>query len=201
MRVILSAGMMLFDPRGRADRSHMLVAAGALLMLETLVFLVQDRLGGAASPSVMAVKVLMALIGLVAIIRRLHDLGLSGWWALGGLAGLCMWTAVIALAGMLLMGRDVLAPGSLSAIVIAGCVMLPALGATLWLHLAEGDAFRNQFGYPCRTALAWLGRQGSNLEMAVPKTAALPFGYAPIHHALTASPRKDNPGLARSVKK
>ena len=25
----------------------------------------------------------------------------------------------------------------------------------------------------------WLGRQGSNLRMAIPKTAALPLGYAP----------------------
>jgi hypothetical protein len=26
----------------------------------------------------------------------------------------------------------------------------------------------------------WLGRKDSNLRMAVPKTAALPLGYAPI---------------------
>ncbi len=26
----------------------------------------------------------------------------------------------------------------------------------------------------------WLGREDSNLRMAVPKTAALPLGYAPV---------------------
>jgi hypothetical protein len=29
--------------------------------------------------------------------------------------------------------------------------------------------------------LNWLGRQDSNLRMPVPKTSALPLGYAPIH--------------------
>ena len=31
----------------------------------------------------------------------------------------------------------------------------------------------------CRHVREWLGRQDSNLRMAVPKTAALPLGYAP----------------------
>jgi hypothetical protein len=30
-----------------------------------------------------------------------------------------------------------------------------------------------------KSAKCWLGRQDSNLRMAVPKTAALPLGYAP----------------------
>ena len=30
-----------------------------------------------------------------------------------------------------------------------------------------------------KSAKYWLGRQDSNLRMAVPKTAALPLGYAP----------------------
>ncbi len=30
-----------------------------------------------------------------------------------------------------------------------------------------------------KSAKSWLGRQDSNLRMAVPKTAALPLGYAP----------------------
>jgi hypothetical protein len=28
--------------------------------------------------------------------------------------------------------------------------------------------------------LSWLGREGSNLRMSVPKTDALPLGYAPL---------------------
>ncbi len=40
----------------------------------------------------------------------------------------------------------------------------------------------------CDTATARLGRQDSNLGMAVPKTAALPLGYAPsaLRHTLHA---------------
>ena len=32
----------------------------------------------------------------------------------------------------------------------------------------------------------WLGREDSNLRMAVPKTAALPLGYAPASRQWTA---------------
>jgi hypothetical protein len=28
--------------------------------------------------------------------------------------------------------------------------------------------------------ISWLGREDSNLRMAVPKTAALPLGYSPV---------------------
>jgi hypothetical protein len=35
----------------------------------------------------------------------------------------------------------------------------------------------------------WLGRQDSNLGMAVPKTAALPLGYAPTKTAISGHRR------------
>ncbi len=62
-------------------------------------------------------------------------------------------------------------------------------------HLSAGDGGPEQFGgsqtggeegmknAECpadKSAKCWLGRQDSNLRMAVPKTAALPLGYAPI---------------------
>ncbi len=37
--------------------------------------------------------------------------------------------------------------------------------------------------------MEWLGRQDSNLRMAIPKTAALPLGYAPIGREHNQKPK------------
>ena len=46
--------------------------------------------------------------------------------------------------------------------------------------LSENSPFRPN-PKVIRPESGWLGRQDSNLRMAVPKTAALPLGYAPTH--------------------
>lgn len=50
--------------------------------------------------------------------------------------------------------------------------------------------------------LAWLGRQDSNLGMAVPKTAALPLGYAPAsdERKMRQGARRVKPGLSHLAK-
>ncbi|MFM9975060.1 MAG: DUF805 domain-containing protein [Beijerinckiaceae bacterium] len=148
MMILHSAATALFDPRGRADRSDLLIAAGILIVLEVLMLLLQNAPGGFGSAPVYALQGLMLFIGTVVTIRRLHDLGRSGWWILGGIAGFCIWTAIIAVSGLFVSGRELLSPGSNSIMVFGGLLMLPALGVTLWLHLADGEPFKNRFGYP-----------------------------------------------------
>ena len=43
----------------------------------------------------------------------------------------------------------------------------------------HADAFTRNFWVVRLDQKGWLGRQDSNLRMAVPKTAALPLGYTP----------------------
>jgi uncharacterized membrane protein YhaH (DUF805 family) len=145
---------LLFDPRGRAGRTELLLGASVMLGLEMVCLMLWAQFGESVSSLVVVIKAVEILIGVSATIKRLHDTGHTGWWVLGGAAILCMWTAVVALGGIMLVGRDVLIAGSIGHLVILGLVMLPALGMTLWLHLAEGVVYKNKYGVPPNSLFA-----------------------------------------------
>jgi uncharacterized membrane protein YhaH (DUF805 family) len=93
-------------------------------------------------------KALALWVGTIGLIKRLHDVGRSAWWVLAGMAGLCIWCAVVAVVIGLMFGASALVPGSIGYIVLLGLIMLPAIGVTFWLHLEPGDPFPNRFGQP-----------------------------------------------------
>jgi uncharacterized membrane protein YhaH (DUF805 family) len=138
----------LIDPRGRVGRSEMLMLAAVLIGLEVLAAVITVQVGDNGASPVFILKLLMLLIGLTATIKRLHDIGYSGWWILGGAAILCMWTAIVAVGGLFVMGREVLMPGSTSHMTILALAMLPAIAMTLWLHVAAGEPYKNEYGNP-----------------------------------------------------
>jgi uncharacterized membrane protein YhaH (DUF805 family) len=134
----------LFDPRGRFSRSDMLPIAVGVVAVE----IISSQF---ASNAVLLFKLLSALMIWVAIsstIKRVHDIGHSGWWVLGGAAFICMWTALIAIGGLFFLGREVLTPGSTGHFIILGFVLPPPLSMTLWLHLAPGEIHKNEYGLP-----------------------------------------------------
>ena len=58
------------------------------------------------------------------------------------------------------------------------------------MQAAGSRPFRTEIGQPASAIdieEGWLGWQGSNLRMAIPKTAALPLGYTPAAVATRAS--------------
>jgi uncharacterized membrane protein YhaH (DUF805 family) len=134
----------LFDPRGRFSRSDMLPIAIGMVVFELLASHV------ASGPDLLfkALYAVMIWVGLSATIKRLHDTGHSGWWVLGGAAFICMWTALIAVGGLFALGREVLTPGSTGHFIILGFALLPPLSMTLWLHLAPGEIYKNEYGMP-----------------------------------------------------
>jgi uncharacterized membrane protein YhaH (DUF805 family) len=134
-------GTLLFDPRGRVTRQDLLVAA----IIMVLADLAAGSLAGDGHIGLVCKSVVLWM-GCAAVIKRLHDVGRSGWWVLGGMAAICIWTAVIGLGAMFTLRLDTLDAGSTGYIILFSVLMLPALGITLWLHLAEGDAFMNRFG-------------------------------------------------------
>ncbi len=156
MKPAITLAALLLDPRGRIGRRDLLVSVTAMLGIEALLLL--------PAPEMIAVpgKALALWIGTAAIIKRLRDIGLSGWWAPAGFGGLCMWTALLALGSLVVAGSDVLSPGTLANTALLGLVILPAVGMTLWLHLLPGDTAANRFGAP---APAW-----------PPRNDALPVG-------------------------
>jgi uncharacterized membrane protein YhaH (DUF805 family) len=131
---------LLFDPRGRASRQDLLVAAGAMLAVDLLLAAAVDGV------PLYALKALAYWVGCVGVVKRLHDVGRSGWWLAGGAAALCMWAAVLGLGLGVIVGLEQLQPGNLAYIVMLALLLLPALGMTLWLHLAEGEKGMNRFG-------------------------------------------------------
>jgi uncharacterized membrane protein YhaH (DUF805 family) len=136
---------MLFDPRGRMGRAQLLAAATVMLAAEVGLLAVTSP-DGSLPLHFWPVKALALWIGGVAIVKRLHDVGLSGWWFLGGMAGFCMWAAVLGVGVVITGGFESLQPGGLGYLMVLAALMVPALGVTLWLHLAAGEPGMNRFG-------------------------------------------------------
>ncbi len=140
--------ILLLDPRGRIGRVGLLAAAFLMLGIEALLLVVIPEQSDGLPVYLWPTKALALWIGTICLIKRLHDVGRSAWWVLAGMAGLCIWCAVLAVVIGLLFGAAVFMPGSIGYIVLLGLVMLPAIGVTFWLHLEPGDPFPNRFGQP-----------------------------------------------------
>ncbi len=79
-------------------------------------------------------------------IKRLHDLGLSGWWLPGSLLLLLVWSVIASLVSLLRFGPTVLKFGSAEFMTNAATVMIWPVIGTLWLHFAKGDEGPNNYG-------------------------------------------------------
>ncbi|MGL4636546.1 MAG: DUF805 domain-containing protein [Beijerinckiaceae bacterium] len=150
MRALIPVLGLLFDPRGRANRQALLLAAGVAVALELFTMFGLQAEGAEWLSPINAIKALTIWICSTSVIRRLHDMDYSGWWLPGGLALACMWTAIVGIVSVMLAGAAVLQPENPGFSIVLGIVMLPVLGATLWLHLAPGSPVINRFGAPTR---------------------------------------------------
>ena len=139
----------LFDPRGRCDRKGLLILAGIILVLEAVFGLVSIGLGlSLDGPAMIAFKVVFVWTAVAAACKRLHDLGRSGWWLLGGFIALVLWTFAVATAVLLLAGPEELAHNAVLYAVVMASSMVPAFVALLWLHCAKGHVTENKYGSP-----------------------------------------------------
>jgi uncharacterized membrane protein YhaH (DUF805 family) len=139
---------LLVDPRGRIGRFGLLVSASLMLAVEALLMVITPEQASGLPPYLWPLKAFELWVGTAALIKRLHDVGRSGWWVLGGMAGICIWSAVVALVFVFMLGGEAFQPGSAGYAMLLGILMLPALGMTLWLHVAPGDPFPNHYGAP-----------------------------------------------------
>lgn len=139
----------LLDPRGRADRRGLLWLALVLLALQGVLFgaLALGWLD-MANPALITAKVLILWVSTVAVIKRLHDVGLSGIWVLAGFGGWSLLTTVIAIVMVAIVGLDALRPTSPHYWTTMTLSMVPVVVAMLWLHLAPGERRPNRFGVP-----------------------------------------------------
>ena len=139
---------ILFDPRGRSNREELLFAAVLLVILAFAVSVAMPKETQPASPFYMGLRGIVFWTGCVVLLRRLHDCGLSAWIFLGALAALCMWAAVVAISALFIVGKSILVPTSYGHTFVLGLIMMPVIGAALWLQLQAGALHTNRFGAP-----------------------------------------------------
>ena len=138
---------VLFDPRGRIDRKGMIWLALFVLALQVVVY------GTAWLTSSVSVQLIARACELVifwiclcAAIKRLHDTGKGMVWVAIAIAATVAFSFVVVLVAVLTLGADALQPSAHAYWVILGLTMLPALAATIWLHVKRGEAHDNRYG-------------------------------------------------------
>ncbi len=135
------------DPRGRCNRKGLVIAAGMMLAVELIVASGLWASGRQLDDkAVLPIKALLIYLAFSAAAQRLHDVGRSAWnmaWAMLALIG---WSVVLAVAVMLNMPPEQLAPGERGHLIVFAGVALPLVTALLWLHFAPGMSGANRFG-------------------------------------------------------
>src|SRR5262245_45054936 len=143
----LHYALHLADPRGRSDRTEFIWAA-VMLLAAQLAY----GLGlWATNASFMGwrgvvANVVFGWLACAAICKRLHDLGRSGWWMLGGVLAWVVGAIAAAFGVAVIVGPHALETGAPGFWVTFAALMVPPLGLALWLHLAEGEPAANRYG-------------------------------------------------------
>jgi uncharacterized membrane protein YhaH (DUF805 family) len=126
----------LVSPSGRNDRLRFWMVVGVILAAFVFCGVLVDAAEatmGAAVPALLLTFAAM-VVGTINAIRRLHDMGRSGWWTLPPLAVFVGTGAVTA------MGTSPLT------FVFAGAGLLVTVGALIVLGCAPGQPGPNRYG-------------------------------------------------------
>jgi uncharacterized membrane protein YhaH (DUF805 family) len=137
----------LSDPRGRCNRQAFLTIALAFLAIQfavaALLWLFDIETSNTTN---LLLNAPIAWIGSTVCLKRLHDVGLRGWWLPGAAT---IWLAAAMLFAMIIsivLGEDALQQGQPAFFAVFAVITLPAFGALLWLHTAPSTTTANRFG-------------------------------------------------------
>jgi uncharacterized membrane protein YhaH (DUF805 family) len=137
----------IFDPRGRANRKGLVVLAMILLFAQACVYGGSYLAGKAPQgPASWVIHSLLIWLGITAVSKRLHDLGISAWWLLWAAISVFIWTFVASFAVVLTLGLEAATPGSTGMMIAMAISFAPVLALTVWLHAAPGVQGDNKFG-------------------------------------------------------
>ena len=134
-------------PVGRCNRTGMILVSTYVVSIEA-GFLGALWAGGWTADGVAAdlLRLFCLWMSFASFSKRLHDLGRSAWWLIGGAAVLIAWLCLISAALAILGGSAALQPGSpLFKLSVAAAVM-PMIAAIFYLHLAAGQSEDNHYG-------------------------------------------------------
>ncbi len=175
---VLRIATSMIDPRGRCTRQAMTILTVAFVVVQLLSALLANAIGGDIGVTIFwIINTPVLVIGLVAVVKRLHDIGLSGWCAP---AACSFWIAAAFAATLvltLLVGPDRMATvvaekGALYWLVFS-FVFVPAFGGFIWLHSTPGTVGSNRYGpLPGDDGFGPGHRRGSTPDMPSDAVAA-----------------------------
>ncbi len=135
------------DPRGRCNRKAFLTIALAFLAIQVAIAALLWLFDIETSTTTnLLLNAPIAWIGSTVCLKRLHDVGLRGWWLPGAAT---IWFAAAMLIAMIvsiILGEDALQQGQPAFYAVFAVITLPAFGALLWLHTAPSVTTANRFG-------------------------------------------------------
>lgn len=144
-------GLLLIDPRGRCNRKAFFTLALALLLAQFVAVAIVSASGHELDGALFwMLNGPLFWIGFVAVLKRLHDVGLAGWWAPAAFTLWLVGALVASIAVILVVGPDAMVEAQKNQSplywFIFSVVVVPAFGGLIWLHSASGDTGANRFG-------------------------------------------------------
>jgi uncharacterized membrane protein YhaH (DUF805 family) len=137
----------LIDPRGRVNRTGLILTAAVLIGAQCGIafasHLLNFELTGVAG---VVIELVMLWLGLVAVAKRLHDLDYGFVCVAWVLVAVLLAAIATAVGVMMVLGEDALLPGHVGYTAVAAVVFLPIIAAAFWLHAAPGVDGANRFG-------------------------------------------------------
>lgn len=134
-------------PRGRCNRLGMLIVAKCVVTIELLLFACLWIAGWTINEAAVDLaKVICLWLTFASFSKRLHDLGFSAWWLIGGAAGLGLWLLILSGVLAILGGPSALEPGSPLLTTAVVLVVLPVVALIVWLHITPGQSKDNAYG-------------------------------------------------------
>jgi uncharacterized membrane protein YhaH (DUF805 family) len=147
----LTIGRHLIDPRGRCDRRAMFYSSVGLLAVTVLLGAVFGLVGANLNGALfLGLNLVLTWVFIAISIKRLHDLGRSGWWIVGAFAFWMIASVVVVMALSLAVGPSRFSAALASSPMLYGALVVALsaapFGGLLWVQAAAGDAKTNRFG-------------------------------------------------------
>lgn len=140
-------GRQLIDPRGRCNRQGLLVLTVIALTIQTVAGVVLALNGQPLHGKLaLALNAPIFWVGAMAVLKRLHDMGRTGWWVPAMTTAWIVWAFIATFVAVAAFGPQAVAEGSMGFWIVFAMIVLPAFGGLLYLHAAPGETGTNKYG-------------------------------------------------------
>lgn len=141
--------------RGRCNRAGFAAFAVAVVGVQIAIGLVLMALGlRPDGPVGILLNLPFFWFAFTALVRRLHDMGYSGWWVVGAIVLALVWSIVIGIGSAFVLDPRHLLPPHAEFFALVAAVLLPQLAMLIWVHVAPSEPHANRHG-PVPTGIAF----------------------------------------------